>query len=506
MHWSVSQATHIRNVTIDMSAAADAGKTGIFGENGSGGFMSDVTILGGDVGLSFGNQQWFFRNLRVEGQRTQCIDLFWDWAFTFVGLQAGLCPIILSFSGGAAGSLLLLDSHLHDGAVGVQTDYPTHTSNLLFERLTVTNVPTITTGLPGPAAGSQTIAGWRQGPWLSASGALAPGVQGLVPLTRADAPLEQRPRPTFGEAAGGASGVASVYAYGAKGDGVTDDTAALQAAITANAQVFLPCGQYLVSAPLTLRADSSLVGEVMSMIKVKGSAAAWANAAAPAAVLSAPAGSAVRLADLLFSTDGDDAPGCIFLDWSASSAAGLWDVHWRVESTAHTLMRVNAGAGGYFENSWGWVADHDIDSGAQISVHNPNGFLIASTQPSWFYATAAEHSANYQFNLSSASQVTIAVAQTETPYWQIPPTAWALTIEGGSHLQIYGTGMYQWADFTALNQTSVINVQGLDGTSNLFGVNVHGTDMVLTGALNISALVPPYLNWFCAGFTGLVGM
>ena len=214
----------------------------------------------------------------------------------------------------------------------------------------------------------------------------------------------------------------------------------------------------------------------------------------------------MRLADLLFSTDGDDAPGCIFLDWSASSAAGLWDVHWRVESTAHTLMRVNAGAGGYFENSWGWVADHDIDSGAQISVHNPNGFLIASTQPSWFYATAAEHSANYQFNLSSASQVTIAVAQTETPYWQIPPTAWALTIEGGSHLQIYGTGMYQWADFTALNQTSVINVQGLDGTSNLFGVNVHGTDMVLTGALNISALAPPYLNWFCAGLTGLVGL
>lgn len=349
MHWSVSQATHIRNVTIDMTATKDAGKTGIFGENGSGGFMSDLTILGGQVGLSFGNQQWFFRNLRVEGQSNQCIDLFWDWAFTFVGLTAGNCPVAISFSGGAAGSLLLLDSTLHDTAVGVQTDYPTHTSNLFFERLTAVNVPTITTGLPGPAAGTQTVAAWRQGPWLTAGGALAPGAQGVVPLTRADAPLEQRPRPSFGPV------VANAYASGAKGDGVTDDTAALQAAITANAQVFLPSGQYLVSAPLTLRAYSVLVGEVMSMIKIKGSAPVWANAAAPAAVLTAPAGSTVRLADLIFSTDGDDAPGAILLDWNAGSAGGFWDVHWRIESSVHTLLRVNPAAGGYFENAWGCV-------------------------------------------------------------------------------------------------------------------------------------------------------
>lgn len=153
-----------------------------------------------------------------------------------------------------------------------------------------------------------------------------------------------------------------------------------------------------------------------------------------------------------------------------------------------------------------WVADHDIDSGAQLTVKSANGFLISSTQPTWWYSTAAEHSANYQFNFSNAQHATVAVAQTETPYWQIPPTAWALTIEGGSHNQIYGTGMYQWATFTNLNQTSVINLAGTDGTSNFFGVNVHGTDLVLSGEYNISALLPPFVNWFCAGFTGFVSV
>src|SRR5258708_5906149 len=55
-------------------------------------------------------------------------------------------------------------------------------------------------------------------------------------------------------------------AYGAKGDGTTDDTAAIQAAITAaqNAGggfVLLPPSTYIISSPLTITADNiSLVG------------------------------------------------------------------------------------------------------------------------------------------------------------------------------------------------------------------------------------------------------
>jgi glucan 1,3-beta-glucosidase len=43
LHWAQSQAGMIRNVTIDLTAG---GKAGFFGENGSGGFIDGLTILG----------------------------------------------------------------------------------------------------------------------------------------------------------------------------------------------------------------------------------------------------------------------------------------------------------------------------------------------------------------------------------------------------------------------------------------------------------------------------
>lgn len=50
----------------------------------------------------------------------------------------------------------------------------------------------------------------------------------------------------------------SVLAYGAKGDGKTDDTAALQAALAAERVVFVPGGDYVLSGLLTIRENSCL--------------------------------------------------------------------------------------------------------------------------------------------------------------------------------------------------------------------------------------------------------
>ncbi|HPF78325.1 MAG TPA: glycosyl hydrolase family 28-related protein [Alphaproteobacteria bacterium] len=52
----------------------------------------------------------------------------------------------------------------------------------------------------------------------------------------------------------------SVKDFGAKGDGLTDDTLAIQQALTAYDSVFLPEGNYLISATITISARQTLTG------------------------------------------------------------------------------------------------------------------------------------------------------------------------------------------------------------------------------------------------------
>ena len=86
LHWAESQAAHIRDVTIDMSAG---GKSGFFGENGSGGFIDGLTVIGGAIPFNFGNQQYAVNNLTIVGLpgTTACMNLFWSWTLTFTNLH-----------------------------------------------------------------------------------------------------------------------------------------------------------------------------------------------------------------------------------------------------------------------------------------------------------------------------------------------------------------------------------------------------------------------------------
>jgi hypothetical protein len=95
---------------------------------------------------------------------------------------------------------------------------------------------------------------------------------------------------------------------------------------------------------------------------------------------------------------------------------------------------------GYFENVWAWTADHDIDDPkqTQINVITGRSVLIESQGPSWFYATAAEHSLMYQYNIANASNIYLGMVSTIASlnfvcFWPLPK-AHILTDPNGESL------------------------------------------------------------------------
>ncbi|PTB75695.1 glycoside hydrolase family 55 protein [Trichoderma longibrachiatum ATCC 18648] len=72
IRWRVAQATSIQNVQFIMSGDTSTNnkQQGIWGEDGSGGWLSDLTFTGGALGIWIGNQQFTSRNLVFNGCQT----------------------------------------------------------------------------------------------------------------------------------------------------------------------------------------------------------------------------------------------------------------------------------------------------------------------------------------------------------------------------------------------------------------------------------------------------
>lgn len=72
IHWQVAQATSLQNIEFNMRT--DGGEAnaqqGIFMDNGSGGFMTDLVFNGGRYGAFLGSQQFTTRNLVFNNCKT----------------------------------------------------------------------------------------------------------------------------------------------------------------------------------------------------------------------------------------------------------------------------------------------------------------------------------------------------------------------------------------------------------------------------------------------------
>ncbi|KGO66430.1 Pectin lyase fold/virulence factor [Penicillium italicum] len=487
LHYQVAQATSIQNV--ELVAKSGTGQMGIFAENGSGGVISDITFTGGGYGIYGGNQQFTAQRLTFNGCDVG-VQIIWDWGWvwksiTMKNVKTGFKLLQeekkqtsatkkrdgKSSPGGHIGSISVIDSSFEGVGTAVLIAPPNSkpgsgSTGVVIESVSFSGVEKAVADTSGATllAPSTMVEHWALGPVYSSKaarsfsqGAKISGFQRDADLTDENGHYFERQKPQYENYAFG--DFVHVKDFGAKGDGVADDTAALQAALFASQGkiLFVDAGSYILTGTVVVPIGSKIVGETWSQLVASGKY--FADASQPKVMLKVgnlnDVGS-IEMQDLIFTSRGP-APGLIMVEWnvhaSSPGAAGLWDCHARVGGATGTaltpkecppsksginegcnaaslMMHITPRASGYFENMWLWVADHMIDDPdlndanndmVQTSIYVARGILIESQSPVWLYGTSSEHSVFYQYNFYNTKKLFAGMIQTESPYYQPTP-------------------------------------------------------------------------------------
>jgi hypothetical protein len=380
IHWQVAQATQLSNIYFKMKKGSKC--QGIWMENGSGGFISDLVFEGGMYGLWVGNQQFTSRNITIRDTTTAGIYLNWDWGWSFKSLQIENTPVAVDV-GSSTGTLLISDSIFKNiTTAGVRTGFAS-SNYILYNNLVLDNViydSSASTAsdkivVNANSNGQETVAlkadsskttvkGWLQGKvWKDGSTipetldlAAAGSAPNKPAVLTASSPISEvvpgaffeKARPAFDSAQFSKS--CAVKDFGIANDGKTDVTAALQSAITSTAKegkvLFLPSGTYLVSDTVYMPAGTRILGEAWSTLMVAGTSGKFSNASSPATVFQVGKEGekgVAQLVDILITTKGP-LPGAKLVEWNiadpvgAPGSAGMWEVHFRIGGAVGTLI------------------------------------------------------------------------------------------------------------------------------------------------------------------------
>lgn len=472
LHWPTSQATSLQEITFNLNAESGTQHVGLFIESGSAGFLSDLTFNGGLIGAQIGNQQFTMRGLTFNNCVTAIWQL-WSWSWTYIDISINSCGTGINMSptgdGGdiQVGGIILIDSTFTDTPIGITTSKTSEASTwtngtLIIENVNFVNVPII---LQGPDAttfiegstDTTTVAAWGAGHEYTPTGptsfqdTITANTRPTSLLAADGTNYYQMSKPQYEDLS--ASDFYSVRTAGAVGDGVTDDTEAVQSALTTALQegkvCFFDMGIYKLTSTITIPVGSRVVGEWWPVLLSSGEFFNDQSNPQPVVKVGNTGGDAglIQWTDMIVSGQGSQ-EGAIMIEYNlaGTNGSGMWDVHTRIGGFSGTDLQVDecpttstgclgafmsihvtsCAANVYLENCWFWTADHDIDSddNIRINIFTGRGMLVDNVAGAvWLVATAVEHHALYNYQFVGTKDIFGAQLQTETPYYMPTPNA-----------------------------------------------------------------------------------
>lgn len=373
------------------------------------------------------------------------------------------------------------------------------------------------------------------------------------------------------------SSFVSIRDFGCIGDGIRDETQCVQDffnSIRTDQIAFIDHGAYVIRETIDVPTRIRMVGDILPYFMIDGTSPTFAdmNNPKPAFRVGKPGDvGAVEMQEIIFQTLGP-APGAIIMEWNLYGGKGdngeltsqiptetkltstaMWDVHWRIGGSNGTqlqtgkcnktptvstsvnpecicsfmLLHVTSTASVLISNTWGWVADHELDLAdhGQINIYNGRGMLVESQGPVWIYGSSWEHNTLYNYNFANARNIWAGHLQSESAYMQANPNAlvpyaplttkwndptfencfaatcfktFALRIYNSTDIIVHGLGFYSFFDnydsaclLTSNCQQNIIDVEKSEGIW-LYALNTVGASNMVQ--VDNVAVVPAAAN------------
>ena len=230
----------------------------------------------------------------------------------------------------------------------------------------------------------------------------------------------------------------NVRMLGVTGDGKTDDTAAIKAAIEAHRVLYFPSGFYQITDTLLLKPETALISlhPSTTQIVIPDGTRAFQGVGGPKALIEAPKGGDNIISGLGLFTGGINARATALL-WKASASslvddvkiqgghgtflqdgsrfdpydpyhAGDKDPHKRWDAQYHSIW-VTDGGGGTFTNVW------------SVNTYAQSGFYVSDTKtPGRVLQLSAEHHGRVEIGLNRVENWELHAPQTEEEVGESP--------------------------------------------------------------------------------------